>query len=224
MSNIGCPKKERLNKVMKFTISEEEAEIFSNTISGTGKSKSDVLRELVPIISSKDFEGLIPDTKMEILQNYSEKCWDMLHTPGCIFEVNNLSEKMPAFISTIEQPSVYVKYPTYKIQILYHRTPEKHINENEIEALLKNVKNRSLVYSTKADFLVIDNKLTQSIPYVYEVMCLGVTLEDNTHCQKNIVDILNESNYHTSICPAFCIRRMAIELLNNDQYFRVLQN
>lgn len=223
MNNIGRPKKEGLDKVIKFTVSEEEAEMFDNTIRGTGKSKSDILRELIPIVSSKDFEGLIPNTKMEILQSYSEKCWDILHTPGCVFEVNNLSDRMPAFIVTMGRPVVYVKYPTYKIQILYNYNPKKHIKQSEIEELLKNVKNRSFVYSTKADFLIIGGRLEEMpFPYVNEVMCLGVTLEDNTHCKNEIVDILNESNYHASIYPAYCIRGMAVELLEEDKYFKVL--
>ena len=75
MNNKGRPKKEGFDKVIKFTVSEEEAEMFNNTIQGTGKSKSDILRELIPIVSSKDFEGLIPNTKMEILQSYSEQLY-----------------------------------------------------------------------------------------------------------------------------------------------------
>ena len=223
MNNKGRHKKEGFDKVIKFTVIEEEADMFNNTIQGTGKSKSDILRELIPIVSSKDFEGLIPNTKMEILQSYSEKCWDILHTPGCVFEVHNLSDRMPAFIVTMGQPIVYVKYPTYKIQILYNKNPKKHIEQSEIEELLKNVKNRSLVYSTKADFLIIGGELKEMpFPYVNEVMCLGVTLAENTHCKNEIVEILDNSNYHVSVYPAYCIRGMAIELLEGDKYFKVL--
>lgn len=223
MNNIGRPKKEGLDKVIKFTVSGEEAEVFDNTVRETGKSRSDILRELIPIVSSKDFEGLIPNTKMEILQSYSEECWNILHTEGCIFEVNNLSDRMPAFIVTRDKPTVFVKYPTYKIQILYNYSPKKYIEQGEIEELLKNVKNRSLVHLTKADFIVIGDKLEQMpFPYVNEIMCLGVTLEDNIHCKNEIVSILNDSNYHASIYPAYCIRGMAVELLEKNKYFKVL--
>ena len=51
---------------------------------------------------------------------------------------------------------------------------------------------------------------------------MGVTLEDNEHCKREIVDILNDSNYHASIYPAYCIRGMAVELLEKDKYFKVL--
>lgn len=37
-----------------------------------------------------------------------------------------------------------------------------------------------------------------------------------------VVEILNDSNYHASIYPAYCIRGMAIELLEEDKYFKVL--
>ena len=86
MGNSGRPKKEGLDRVIKVTVNDEVAEMLDNTVQETGKSKSDILRELIPIVSSKDYEGLIPNTSMEILQKYSEKCWEILHTPGCVFE------------------------------------------------------------------------------------------------------------------------------------------
>lgn len=223
MNNIGRPKKEGLDKVIKFTVSEKEAELFDSTIKETGKSKSDILRELFPIVSSQDFEGLIPNTKMEILQSYSEKCWDILHTPNCIFEVNNLSDRMPAFLGTIQQPTVYVKYPTYKIQILCNGNPTEDTDEREIEELLEPVKNRSQIYSTRADFILVGGRLKEmSFPYVKEVMCLGVTLEDNKRCKNEIVERLKDSKYHASIYAAFCYREMKVELLEEGKYFKVL--
>ena len=98
MGNSGRPKKEGLDRVIKVTVNDEVAEMLDNTVQETGKSKSDILRELIPIVSSKDYEGLIPNTSMEILQKYSEKCWEILHTPGCVFEVDKLSDNMPAFV------------------------------------------------------------------------------------------------------------------------------
>lgn len=54
---------------------------------------------------------------MKVLQDYSEECWNIVHTENVVFEVERLSEGMPAFITTYGQPMLYVKYPTFKIQI-----------------------------------------------------------------------------------------------------------
>ena len=200
MGNSGRPKKEGLDRVIKVTVNDEVAEMLDNTVQETGKSKSDILRELIPIVSSKDYEGLIPNTSMEILQKYSEKCWEILHTPGCVFEVDKLSDNMPAFVVAGGRPIVYVKYPTFKIQVLDKENPLGSTSQQYIEELLKNVRNRSYVCATKADYLVVGGKLEKmEFPYVNEVMCLGVTLEDNAHWKNEIVDILNGSNYHASI-------------------------
>ena len=225
MTTIGRPKKEGFDKIIKVTVNEQVAEMFDNTVKVTGKSKSDILRELIPIVSSKDFEDLIPNTRMEILQSYSEQCWDILHTPGCIFETENLSERMPAFITTIGQPAVYVKYPTYKIEIFDGKNPQGSTNQQEIESLLKEVENRSSVYATRADYLIIGKKITEmEFPFVNEVMCLEISLDKNISCKDKIVGILKKHDYSTSIYPAYCIRGEYIELLENKKYFRVLCN
>ncbi len=133
MNNIGRPKKDGLDKVIKVTVSDEVSEMLDSTVQETGKSKSDILRDLIPIISSKDYEGLIPNTSMEILQNYSDKCWDILHTPNCIFEVDKVSDKMPVFVVIDDPPKVCVKYPTFKIQIFNGKNPLEGTSAKHIE-------------------------------------------------------------------------------------------
>lgn len=225
MNNVGRPKKEGLNKIVKVTVNAETDEILDNVAQETGKSKSDILRELIPIVSSKDFEGLIPNTNMEILQKYSDECWDILHTPGCIFEVKNLSDRMPAFLCTMGNPIVYIKYPTYKIQIFDSSNPKGNTNQHRIEELLADVKNRSYVSYSKADYLIIGGRLEEmDFPFVNEVMCLEVTLTDNIRCKNQIVEILKNNNYNVSVYPAYCIRGMGVELLEDGKYFKVICN
>ena len=223
MGNSGRPKKEGLDRVIKVTVNDEVAEMLYNTVQETGKSKSDILRELIPIVSSKDYEGLIPNTSMEILQKYSEKCWEILHTPGCVFEVDKLSDNMPAFVVAGGRPIVYVKYPTFKIQVLDKENPLGSTSQQYIEELLKNVRNRSYVCATKADYLVVGGKLEKmEFPYVNEVMCLEVTLSDNIICKNKIVDILRNNNFNVSVYHSYCIRGVEVELLEENKYFRVL--
>lgn len=223
MNNVGRPKKEGLAKVVKVTVDDEMAEMLENTVKETGKTKSDILRELIPIISSKDFEGLIPDTNMDILQSYSEKCWDILHTPDCVFEVENLSERMPAFITNWNPPTVYVKYPTYKIQVFDGKNPKQTVEGKKIEKLLENVQNRSSVHVSKADSIIVGDRLQEMENlFISEVMCLDVTLAGNICCKNKIVEILKDNKYSISVFPAYYIRGMVVELLENGKYFKVL--
>ena len=224
MQNIGRPKKEGLDKTIKFNVTSEAAESLDTVTKMTGKSKSDILRELIPIVSSKGYEELIPTTSLEILQQYSDQCWNLLHTPQCIFEVENFSDKMPAFITTFGDPVVYVKYPTYIIQIFDGKNPQASTSQPDIEELLKDVNSRSSVYATKADYVIIGNEIREmDFSFVNEVMCLGISLDKNLECKNSIVNILNAHGYHTSVYPAYCIRGDQIELLEDCKYFRILQ-
>lgn len=224
MSTVGRPKMNGLDKVIKVTVNEEVADMLDNTVKETGKSKSEILRELIPIVSSKDFEGMIPSTNMEILQSYSDKCWDILHTPGCIFEVEDLSKRLPAFLATWGEQVVYVKYPTFKIQIFNGVNNKKSTDQNTLEKLLQNVENRSKVYATKADYLIVGGRMEcMDFPYVNEVMCLEIGMKNNIDCKNKIVEILNDNGYDTSVFPAYCIRGIEVELMEDGKYFKVKQ-
>lgn len=224
MNNSGRPKKEGLDRIIKVTVSDEVAKMLDCTVQETGKSKSDILRELIPIVSSKDYEGLVPRTSLETLQKYSDKCWDILHTPGCIFETSDLANKMPAFVVTLGPPIVYVKYPTFKIQIFDGRNPQKSTSQTDLECLLQSVPNRSAVCAGRVDYMVIGGRWDEmEFPYVNEVMCLGVTLEENIRCKDMIVGILRENGYNASVSPSYCIRGNKVELLEKGKYFKVIQ-
>lgn len=223
MRNIGRPKKEGIDNLLKVKVSDEAIKILENVGEKTKKTKSDLIRELIPIISSKDFEGAIPNTSMEVLQAVSEECWNVLHTENALFKVEGLSKKMPAFITTFGQPIIYVKYPTFKIQIFDGRDLQKFTDHNILDDLLKEVGNISNVYATKADYLIVGNRMQEkNFPFVAEVMCLEVTLEDNTRCKDKIVEILRNKGYNTTVYPSYCIRGAEIELLEEGQYFKVI--
>ena len=143
--------------------------------------------------------------------------------PGCIFETEKLSDLMPAFLVTTG-PSVYVKYPTYKIQKFNGKNPLKSTSDDKINDLLKDVGNRSHVYLTKAVYIIAGDKFEKmDFPFVSEVMCLEITLANTIRCKNKIVEILQSNNYNVSVYPAYCIRGMKVELLDDKKYFRVVQ-
>ena len=221
MSRIGRPKKEDFNSMIKVSVNKATAEALEKTAEITNKSKSDLLREIIPIVSSKDFEGMIPNTPLEILEKYSEDCWKLIHTKGCVFEVDKLSERMPAFITAITtaEPMLYVKYPTFKIQIFDGEDPKK------LEKVLSGVKNISRVYQTKADYLVLNNQFKRlEFPYVSEVMCLDINLDVCIETKNTIISLLKKNNFMYSVYPAFCLRPERIVLEENKKYFHVKEN
>ena len=213
------------DKVIKVSVNEETVEKLDTVVKMTGKTRSAILRELIPIVSSKDFEGMISNTRMEVLQDYSDQCWKMLHTQGCIFEVEDLSQRMPAFIANKEeQPVVFVKYPTFGIQIFDGDNKKKATNQEHLEKLLQNVENRSEVYYKRADYLVAGKRMElMEFPYINEVMCLGTRIKDNTQCKDKIIELLKKEGYGFFVFTSYCIRGISVELLEDGKYFKVRQ-
>ena len=224
MKKVGRPKKEGLDKVVKVVVNEQIAEILDNTAKETGKSKSDIIRELIPTISSKNFEEMLSETNMEMLYRYSEECWNLLKTEDSIFETASFSEKRPAVVLPFQE-AVYVKYPTFKIQIFDAIDPQKRTKQKKIEELLKPIAKRSSIALSKADYILVGNRVEKkSFPYVDETTCLEETLEENIECKNKIVEILKDEGYNTSVVPAYYIKKIYIELLENGKYFRVKTN
>ena len=224
MNAIGRPRKDGLDRVIKVTVSENIAEMLEETSKEVGKTKSEMLRDMIPIISSKDFEGMLSNTNMEILQKYSEKCWETLHTQGCIFEVDKISKIMPAFLMTWNNsPLVYVKYPTYTIQIFDGKNVTKKTDQLRLEKLLDNIVDRSMVRLSKTNFFVAEGQIESlTFPYVNQVTCLGIGLNKNIALKNDIIETLNDNGYVTSVIPAYYIRGIKVELLEDDKYFKVI--
>ena len=51
--------------------------IFHKFVMNLKKTKSDIMRQLIPIVSCKEFEHMIPNVALEQLENYSKKSWEI---------------------------------------------------------------------------------------------------------------------------------------------------
>lgn len=232
MNNIGRPKKENIDTLIKFKTDSETNDALNKAAAALGRSKSDLLRGFLDSLSSSAFEEKIPYTSLEIMQAYSDKCWETLHCAGCYFDANTISDTMPAFVSRTydSSPSVYVKYPTYKI--LIQDLPGSEITADDpssVDELLGDVKNRSKVYLTRHDSLTITNNLAENItvesdfPYCCEVVCLNISLEENKACRDKIIQILKNKNLRTTVYPSYCYRTAPIKFENDNRFFSVIQ-
>ena len=220
MSDIN---KDDFSQIIKFKIDAESADNISQICDDLKKTKSDIMRQLIPIVSCKEFEHMIPNVALEQLENYSKKSWEILHTPGCAFETKELSANMPAFITTLP-PRVYVNYPTYKIQIINKENNEQTMSYKKFDKLLEGIKNISCVYATPFNY-IIENNVGDSrqYPFVREVTCLAIDLADNIKAKDEVIKKLNENGFKTLVFPYYCMRWDSIEFLDeNKKYFKIV--
>ena len=224
-NKVGRPRRENLTSTINFTVDPETAEAIRALASEKSISQSDIMRELTPVLSSKNYETLVPLLGLEHLQKISEKCWSDLHTQAAIFPVEEISNFMPAFVTTWEPPQVHVKYPTYKIDVYNNKNNAAKTSTTILNELAKDICNRSEFYNAYPDYIIKDikdNKMPNvNYNFISEVMCLSPDLNINQETKNNIVKILFEKGYEYSVYPAYCLRTTLIDLLDEGKYFRV---
>lgn len=208
----GVVKMNKKETVIKFTVDENTAHNLEEVSDFTKKTKARIMRDLIPIISSKNFEDSIPNVALERLEKLSQECWEKLHTPGIAFEVETLSQNMPAFITQITTPPmVWVKYPTYKVSFLPKKNATTSVN---IDDILKTIPNISYPYATPT----FNGKWN----FIKEITCLAIELEDNYSAKEEVVQRLTEHNYEYIVLPSYLIRNEPIEFLEDERYFKVI--
>lgn len=223
--NVGRPRRDDLTKQLKCNVDETTAKTVKQIAKSSSMSQADVLREIIPIVSSMDFEGMLPHIALTQLQKYSDNCWLQLHAPNSIFKAENFSDYVPAFITTWNPPMVYVKYPTYKVHIYDKTDPALMTDQPAIEKILAPIplEKRSRACYTQINYLIRNNSVPEmSQPFVNEVLCLSISLEENTLTKDSIVQLLKSTEYAYSVYPAYCIRGDYIELIDNGKYFKLL--
>lgn len=232
MNNIGRPKKDNIDTLIKFKTDSDTNDSLNKIAAALGRSKSDILRGFLDSLSSSAFEEKIPYTSLEIMQAYSDKCWETLHCAGCYFDAETISAAMPAFVSRTydTSPSVHVKYPTYKILIQGPtESCPKADNPSFIDNLLVDVRNRSDAYLIRYDSLIIPNNPTENITvenkisYRCEVVCLNISLKENIACKDRIIQILKNKNIQATAYPSYCYRTAPIKFENDNRFFSVIQ-
>lgn len=200
-----------------------------NTMDSAGIPTDDI-SETPKLISIADFIEKLSLTSLETLQKYSEECWKTLCCSGKWFEVEGLSDNMPAVITFATEiyPAVIIKYPTYKIRIQNRDILGNNVDCTALEKLLVDVTNRTLVIAARCEYITIGKSITgmkiipNDFPYCYEVTCLEKTLAENKACKDKIVQILEKSGYRTKVYPSICNWTEKIELSPDKKLFRVL--
>ena len=224
-SSIGRPRREELTNLIKFSVDSDTGENIKALSKQMSKPISEIMREIVPLISSKDYESMLSNTSLENLQFLSDKCWNTLHTEAAVFETDKISQVMPAFITKISSPHpmIHVKYPTFKIDIYGKGDPTIPTESNKIEKILNGIDKRSQVYLSQANYIICGNQIRPlEFPFISEVQCLATNIGENKETKQKIIERLSENGYLYSVFPAYCLRSEIIEILEDGRYFRLL--
>lgn len=225
-NTVGRPRNEDNTSTLKVAIGSEHAAILNELAEKTDTSKADIVRDLVKTISSKNFETALSQTSLDVLEQYSLDCWKTLHNPACIFEVDTLSDMMPAYVIIDgAKPAVFVKFPTFKIQAF--SSGNKLVeNEQDVKDIMDNVIgiNKVSIYTTLINQLIVGDlaNFTNERRYVVEIMCLDDGLEKNSILKEEIREALEMNGYSYNILPAYCIKGDYIQLRDDKKSFKVI--
>ncbi|MBU3156335.1 ribbon-helix-helix domain-containing protein [Clostridium estertheticum] len=209
----GRPTDSVKDSLLKVRVDIDTLQALDDIAKKTQKNRSELIREILPIISSKDYENMISTSSLQRLEQYSVACNDYFENPNLKINVKDVSSNFPAFVDTIApSPILYIKYPTYKIRILitsYNSTT------NILEPLFKNIDGMSTIYLTQC-FQFQTNQSQPKITFFPELMCLKSNLEENTTLKNVICSILMQNNIQYEVWPAYSIVGKNVTILNED--------
>lgn len=200
----GRPTDSVKDSIIKLRVSKELIEEIDEVANQTNSNRSEMVREILPIISSKDYESMISLSALGRLEQYSEECSSYFETFKGEISTEEISEKFPAFVSTsVTPPTLFIKYPTYKVRAI-SSVSRRMGDFDVVESILKDVKNISQVYYTQC-FMIEECKSDSQPMYLPEVMCLAKTLEENIEIKDQICSLLKSAGIKPEVWPAYSI-------------------
>ncbi|SCW77146.1 hypothetical protein SAMN02910400_02350 [Lachnospiraceae bacterium C10] len=178
------------------------------------------------IISSKDFNYQLSMEKAKDLEELSQETWKVLHDKGELFDIDEIEEHFPAYISTMfATPSVVVKFPTYKIDVYGVDDDEvNHLNRVEI---VRNFLNELERVNEKVGCGVAINHMINLVTrktwdeLAVEIKCLDFGLDKNLELKDGIVDLLKSKGYRTGISIDTNYIYSRIEIFEDEKKFRI---
>lgn len=212
VKKVGRPTDSKKDNLLRVRIDQDTLNILDNIVNKKSQNRSEVIRDIIHIISSKDFENMISLGTLEKLEQYSIQCSKYFENPHLKIELEDISINFPAFIfKDTKPPILYIKYPTYKIRILLPNNSAEV--KGKIESLLQDVDGISEIYETQCNIITKSNINKVFLP---EVMCLKSTLKDNTLLKDDICSILNDNSIDNEVWPAYSIIGKKVKMISED--------
>lgn len=221
-AQAGRPQKVRDPKQIRFNIDADMADSIKQMAKEEGMPQADIIRDAIKSVSSKEYDEMVPHVSLERLQRLSNECWKTLHTKGVLFEIDKLSQNMPAFVTTVTtlNPQVQVKYPTFKLEIY---KPDESTDPNKLDEELQGIPGHSPVCIDMKDYIISNGKIRLAEkPFIMTVTCLAIGLDNNKKIADQLKERLTELGYSYNIYPSYCLRGADIELTDDKKYFKVI--
>lgn len=198
------------DSLLKLRVNADTIASIDKVARESSQTRSEIIREVLPVISSKDFEDMISLGSLQRLEQYSIECDKYFSKSGTKIKLSDVSPNYPAFVTTSDvHPTLFIKYPTYKIRILLPH--QYNVIERVIQPILKDIKGISAIYETPC-VLINSDKQEQQDTFLPELMCLKFTLEENMKLKDDICFLLNQNNILYEVWPTYCLVSKSVKI------------
>lgn len=208
---VGRPTELKKDSLIKVRVDSETLKSIDKVLEDVDQNRSEVIREMLPIISNRDFEDMISLSSLKRLERYSIECNNFFDTKDFKIKLDHVSEKFPAFVSESKEPILCIKYPTYKVRIL-----SLNILQDEISKVLGCIDGISDIYQTKCALFDSSKPTSFDIKYLYEIMCLKNSLSENANIKDYVCSKLKDKNIRYEVWPGYYIKGKSIEITSID--------
>lgn len=206
-NKAGRPTESKKDSLIKFRVDSKTIEAIDEAAEITNQNRSEIIRDILPIISSKDFENMISLSSLKRLEQYSIMCKNYFLENNAKIKLEAVSERFPAFVMEYTNPILCIKYPTYKIRILCVDNIE--FIEAVLKPILAGVEGISEIYETRCAIL---KSSELNMTFLPEVMCLRDSLEENEKVKDEICSKLEGNNIKYEIWPDYYIQQNPINI------------
>lgn len=204
----GRPTDAVKNSILKIRIDSDTIETLDSIAETTKQNRSELVRDILPHISSHDFEKMISLATLQRLETYSIQCDNYFKTQDFKVDLEEVSIKYPAFVvESSPIPILYIKFPTYKLRLL---SEDKY---EEIQSLISGINGISVLYQTPC--LLIHSSETKNT-FLPEVMCLKKSLSENIELKDTLSNLFTKYNLKHEIWPAYSIVGHNVKIITEN--------
>ena len=97
----GRPTDSVKDNLLKIRVENDTLEKIDNIAKVSKLTRSEIVREILPIISSKDFEDMISLGSLKRFEEYSSQCIEYFDKPRVRMRRAAVSVNFPAFVSDV---------------------------------------------------------------------------------------------------------------------------
>lgn len=205
--------------LLKVRVNKETLTSLDKIAKSNKQTRSELVRN---IISSSDFENMCNLHSLYKLEECSRECIDYFESDEFKIDEMNISDQFPAFLTPdLNSPDIAylsIKYPTYKVKVLYTLSDKKQSLEEftmSLKILLGDLIHDCDISLAKS-ILIADNKYTTV--FLPEIVCLNrnsnAYLAENEILKNKICELIKSKNLHYEVWPYYYLRSKKVGILH----------